>query len=97
MRTLSRHEPRQARTFLDVLGSTLAALRRLLGVNIPLTIVGVGLALTCLATMIGLLVDPRIITGVPNWLKPSKFAISFAIYVVCRIAGSRRGRVTRVS
>ena len=80
MRTLSRRAPRQAGSFLDAPGSALAALRRLLGVNIPLTIVGVGLVLTCLGTVIGLLVDPRVITGVPNWLKPTKFAISFAVY-----------------
>jgi hypothetical protein len=28
----------------------------------------------------GIFVDPRIITGVPAWLKPAKFAISTAIY-----------------
>jgi hypothetical protein len=31
---------------------------------------------------IGLWVDPRLITGVPAWLKPAKFAISTAIYVL---------------
>jgi fucose 4-O-acetylase-like acetyltransferase len=28
----------------------------------------------------GIFLDPRIITGVPAWLKPAKFAISIAIY-----------------
>jgi hypothetical protein len=32
------------------------------------------------ASVVGLLVDPRIITGVPAWLKPFKFAVSTAIY-----------------
>jgi len=32
------------------------------------------------ASLVGLLVDPRIITGMPAWLKPFKFAISTAIY-----------------
>jgi hypothetical protein len=32
-------------------------------------------------TGIGLLVDPRIITGAPAWLKPAKFAASISIYV----------------
>jgi hypothetical protein len=32
------------------------------------------------ASVIGLLVDPRIITGAPAWLKPLKFAISTAVY-----------------
>ena len=36
--------------------------------------------LTLAATLIGLLVDPRVITGSPAWLKPAKFAISIAIY-----------------
>ena len=29
---------------------------------------------------LGLLLDPRIITGAPAWLKPLKFAVSTAIY-----------------
>src|SRR3954464_479529 len=28
----------------------------------------------------GIFLDPRIITGVPAWLKPAKFAVSIAIY-----------------
>jgi hypothetical protein len=32
------------------------------------------------ASLVGILVDPRIITGAPAWLKPFKFAISTAIY-----------------
>jgi hypothetical protein len=32
------------------------------------------------ASLVGLLVDPRIITGAPAWLKPFKFAISTAVY-----------------
>jgi hypothetical protein len=59
---------------------TAAALRRLLRINIPLTIVGVGLVLAFGGTLIGLLVDPRAITGAPAWLKPAKFAVSTAIY-----------------
>jgi len=29
--------------------------------------------------LIGLLLDPRVITGAPAWLKPMKFAISISI------------------
>jgi hypothetical protein len=36
--------------------------------------------LTLAATMVGLLLDPRVITGAPAWLKPMKFAISMSIY-----------------
>jgi hypothetical protein len=31
--------------------------------------------------IVGLLIDPRMITDAPAWLKPAKFAISIAIYV----------------
>jgi hypothetical protein len=33
-----------------------------------------------IASAVGVFVDPRIITGVPAWLKPFKFAISTSIY-----------------
>jgi hypothetical protein len=32
------------------------------------------------ASLVGVVVDPRIITGAPAWLKPFKFAISTAVY-----------------
>jgi hypothetical protein len=32
------------------------------------------------ASVVGMLVDPRVITGAPAWLKPFKFAISTAVY-----------------
>jgi hypothetical protein len=38
------------------------------------------MACTLIATLIGMLVDPRVITGAPAWLKPAKFAISISIY-----------------
>jgi hypothetical protein len=31
--------------------------------------------------VVGLIVDPRLITGAPAWLKPAKFALSIAVYV----------------
>ena len=34
------------------------------------------------ASVIGLVVDPRIITGAPAWLKPAKFGVSTAIYML---------------
>jgi hypothetical protein len=34
------------------------------------------------AFLIGLVVDPRVITGAPAWLKPAKFAASTAIYML---------------
>jgi Domain of unknown function (DUF4281) len=56
---------------------TLAYLAR---INRPLTVVGVVMAITLLGTLVGLAVDPRVITGAPAWLKPAKFAISTSIY-----------------
>jgi hypothetical protein len=45
-------------------------------------LVGTGIFLAALAVPfgLGLLLDPRIITGAPAWLKPLKFAVSTAIY-----------------
>lgn len=57
-----------------------ALLRRSWAINWPLTLTGGLMLLTLIAALIGLLVDPRIITGQPAWLKPAKFAISIAIY-----------------
>lgn len=34
------------------------------------------------ASIVGVLMDPRVITGAPAWLKPAKFAISNAIYML---------------
>jgi hypothetical protein len=47
----------------------------------PLTVVGLLMLAALAASVVGLIVDPRIITGAPAWLKPAKFAISIAIYV----------------
>ena len=33
------------------------------------------------ASVVGLVIDPRVITGAPAWLKPAKFAVSTAIYM----------------
>lgn len=46
----------------------------------PLTFVGAAMGLTLGAMLLGLLLDPRVITGAPAWLKPMKFAVSISIY-----------------
>jgi hypothetical protein len=46
----------------------------------PLAAVGALMLAAAGASLIGMLVDPRIITGAPAWLKPFKFAISTAVY-----------------
>jgi hypothetical protein len=45
-----------------------------------LTGTGLGLAALIVPFGLGLLLDPRVITGAPAWLKPLKFAISTAVY-----------------
>jgi hypothetical protein len=46
----------------------------------PLTAVGLLMLIAAGASIVGLAVDPRIITGAPAWLKPFKFGISTAVY-----------------
>jgi len=46
----------------------------------PLTAVGLLMLVVAAASLVGIVVDPRLITGAPAWLKPFKFAISAAIY-----------------
>ena len=46
----------------------------------PLTAVGLLMLVVAVASLVGIVVDPRLITGAPAWLKPFKFAISSAIY-----------------
>src|SRR5688572_3211438 len=46
----------------------------------PLTVTGLAMVGVLGLTVIGLAVDPRMVTGAPVWLKPAKFASSIAIY-----------------
>ena len=55
-------------------------LRRAWAFSRPLSFVGVAMLLALAATLVGILADPRVITGAPAWLKPAKFAISISIY-----------------
>jgi hypothetical protein len=62
-------------------GSRAAALfDRLWRASSPLTAVGMLMLVAAGASLVGMLVDPRMITGAPAWLKPFKFAISTAVY-----------------
>jgi len=54
--------------------------RRLWITDAPLTFTGLLMIGALAATLAGLWFDPRVITGMPAWLKPAKFAISIAIY-----------------
>src|SRR4030095_15600928 len=55
-------------------------IRRTWATNRPLTFVGLAMAAVLAAALVGLVADPRVITGAPAWLKPAKFAVSIAIY-----------------
>ena len=46
----------------------------------PLVITGAAMLVALAGFIAGLLLDPTMITGVPAWLKPAKFAASIAIY-----------------
>lgn len=48
--------------------------------NRPLTLVSLSMLFVLATALAGLVVDPRVITGAPAWLKPMKFAISITIY-----------------
>lgn len=58
----------------------LALLRTYFAINPLLTLFGVTMILTCIGTLVGIVVDHRVITGMPAWVKPAKFAISFGVY-----------------
>lgn len=48
--------------------------------NRPLALTVLVMLLTIVVALVGLIVDPRVITGAPAWLKPFKFALSISIY-----------------
>jgi hypothetical protein len=48
--------------------------------NPPLVALVVMMLVVAAVALLGLVVDPRVITGTPAWMKPLKFAISIAIY-----------------
>jgi hypothetical protein len=57
-----------------------ALIARLWNASAPLTLVGLLMLAVAIPSALGIVADPRVITGAPAWLKPFKFAISIAIY-----------------
>ncbi|WP_405431916.1 hypothetical protein [Micromonospora sp. NBC_00617] len=57
-------------------------LRRATHWNRPLMILVCAMAVLAVIATVGILVDPRVLTGAPIWLKPFKFAVSFVLYGV---------------
>lgn len=61
----------------------------------PLFLLAAAMAVTSLVALVGLVLDDRVITGLPLWDKPLKFAISVGIYSLtfgALIGQLRRGR-----
>ncbi len=50
--------------------------------NPPLTALVLGMLALLIVSLVGLVIDPRIITGAPAWMKPLKFAVSIAVYAM---------------
>ncbi|MEU7841329.1 hypothetical protein AB0B39_10185 [Micromonospora sp. NPDC049114] len=55
-------------------------LRRATHWNRPLMLLVCAMAVLAVVATVGILVDPRVLTGAPIWLKPFKFAVSFVLY-----------------
>ena len=55
-------------------------MQKLWNASAPLTVTGTVMIAALAASLAGLWLDPRIISGAPAWLKPAKFAASIAIY-----------------
>lgn len=60
--------------------TTTSAVRRAAGWNRPLMFLLAASAVLTVVTVVGLVTDDRVLTGVPIWLKPFKFAVSFVLY-----------------
>ncbi|MEV4822343.1 hypothetical protein [Micromonospora sp. NPDC049274] len=55
-------------------------LRRATQWNRPLMLLVGAMAALAVVAAVGIVVDPRVLTGAPIWLKPFKFAVSFVLY-----------------
>jgi len=49
-------------------------------INRPLALIVLVMLVAIFVALVGLVADPRVITGAPAWLKPLKFAVSISIY-----------------
>ena len=65
-----------------VLNRTQTAIATLWRGSAPMTAAGLLMLGMLVLAVVGLAVDPRLVTEVPVWLKPAKFAISTAIYML---------------
>ncbi|GAA1840568.1 hypothetical protein GCM10009836_19900 [Pseudonocardia ailaonensis] len=65
-----------------VLPTPHTTLRRAFAWHRPLMTLAVAMAVLLVVCVVGLIVDDRVLTGVPIWTKPTKFALSTLIYAV---------------
>lgn len=63
-----------------LLGRVRHLLARLWRADAPLTATAIAMGIGLVLTLAGLWLDPRTVAGAPVWLKPTKFAVSIAIY-----------------
>ncbi|WP_412745667.1 hypothetical protein [Krasilnikovia sp. MM14-A1004] len=61
---------------------TSLAVRRVAGWHRPLVAFTALMAVAAVVALIGIVADPRVLTGVPIWLKPFKFAVSLGVYTL---------------
>lgn len=59
-----------------------SVLRTVYGWHRPLILLAAALAVVTVVGLVGIVVDDRLVTGLPAWVKPTKFAISVGIYAV---------------
>ncbi len=69
-------------------------LHKLWRTHAPLTVSALVTALVTVFFIIGIFADPRVITGAPAWLKPTKFGVSISLYslTLVWILGFVRGK-----
>src|SRR5215210_5905292 len=48
--------------------------------NPPLVVLVLAMLVVAAVALLGVIIDTRVITGAPAWMKPLKFAVSIAIY-----------------
>jgi hypothetical protein len=77
---LTRPSGRDGGALRPLAATTPTLLTRLWQADRLLTGTGLLLLAVLVPSLVGLWVDPRLITGAPAWLKPSKFAFSTAVY-----------------
>ncbi len=72
--------PREANITHRSHWSPIKLVRAGFAINPLMTLIGAFMCMMFIGALIGIFVDHRMITGVPGWVKPAQFAISFSVY-----------------